>query len=149
MFKIEDDNEMKKVFSALVLFVFLSGCSWLGWSEPKVETQAPNNFLWLAAKEKLAFMPILQESEAEGFILTDWSSIGNVKDEQFKFGVSITSHELKTDSFKVEVYKRIKDGNEWIDRNPDNRIALRIQKAILLRARQLYRENFMREKGYN
>ena len=138
---------MKKILPIFLVVVLLSAC----FSKPSPQElemmSAPNNYIWLAAKEKFSFMPIVQESQKEGFILTNWAYVGKQTDEQFKFGVLISSPTLKADSLKVEVYKRIRDGHEWIERNPDNRVALKVEKAILIRAGQLYRENLKNEKG--
>ena len=59
---------MKKILPIFLVVVLLSAC----FSKPSPQElemmSAPNNYIWLAAKEKFSFMPIVQESQKEGFI---------------------------------------------------------------------------------
>ncbi len=118
---------MKKRVLAIFLGLFLvSGCSWFSsvnpFSTEYDEANAPgkvkmaagvNPYLWQATLAKLSFMPLDTADSNSGVVTTDWSSIGDDKDESFKITVHILSRELRTDALEVVVFKRVWEDGKW------------------------------------
>lgn len=95
-----------------------------------------NPYLWQASLDKLSFMPLSAADSKGGVIITEWKQMG--VDEEFKVNVTIYTRELRADSFKVEVFKRVMKKGMWVDAEPDKVLSEELEKAILLKARDLY-----------
>ena len=67
--------------------------------------------------------------------------MGDVKNEQFKINVQVLSKELRVECLKVSVFKRVLEKGQWVDAEPDERLSRETEKAILVKARQLYRND--------
>ena len=144
---------MKKHFSSLLAAAFLlSGCSWLSalnpWAEEKPaaetrevvpEARGVNRYLWQASLEKMSKMPLLKSDLENGTIVSDWMVVNGVPDEKFKITVRILCPELRADGLKVNVSKMNRIGGEWVQSQPDRRLAGEIEKIILKQASVLYR----------
>lgn len=139
---------MKKHF--LICFavaLVVCGCSLsslnpFGGDEKKVEDETGvNHYLWQASLDKLSFMPLATVDATSGLIVTDWATVGDVKNEQFKINVQVLSKELRVECLKVGVFKRVLEKGQWVDAEPDDRLSRETEKAILVRARQLYRND--------
>ena len=59
--------------------------------------------------------------------------------EKFKITVRILCPELRADGLKVNVSKMNRIGGEWVQSQPDRRLAGEIEKIILKQASVLYR----------
>ena len=139
---------MKKHFLvSLAVVLVICGCSLSSLNpfraeEKKLEDEAGvNHYLWQASLDKLSFMPLATVDATSGLIVTDWTVLGEAKNEQFKISVQIFSKELRVDCLKVSVFKRVLENNHWTDVTPDERLSTETEKAILVRARQLYRND--------
>jgi hypothetical protein len=137
--------------SALVLLAALSlGLAACGKSEGSPSAAYPgeaggknqagigvNSFLWRASLDTLAFMPLSSVDPFGGVIITDWYANPDVANERFKMTVYILDRRLRADGVKVAVFRQVKSGSNWADApsNPDT--AVKLENAILTRARQL------------
>lgn len=66
-----------------------------------------SNPLWRASIETLDFIPLVNVDYAGGIIITDWYSVENDNNESLKISIQFLSNEVRSDSLKVNVYKRI------------------------------------------
>ena len=96
-----------------------------------------NSFLWRAALDTLAFMPLASNDPFGGVIITDWRIDPNAPTERFKMTVYILDPRLRADGVKVNVFKQVNGVNGWVDAQVDPDTPLQIENAILTRARQL------------
>ena len=101
---------------------------------------AVNSFLWRATLDTISFMPISTADPFGGVITTDWHSAGQVVDERFKLNVFILTPTLRADGLRVSVFGQRKLPNGWQDAALPQETAIRIEDAILTRARQLRRQ---------
>jgi hypothetical protein len=141
----------KSLCSALILLVGLSlGLAACGKSAGSPSAAYPserggkneaaigvNSFLWRASLDTLAFMPLSSVDPFGGVIITDWYANPDVANERFKMTVYILDRRLRADGVKVAVFRQVKSGSNWADApsNPDT--AVKLENAILTRARQL------------
>lgn len=97
-----------------------------------------NAFLWRATLDTLSFMPLSNADPFGGVVLSDWYSPAQSPDERMKVSVYILDTRLRADALKVSVFRQTKQGGgAWSDAavSPDTQI--RIENAILNRAREL------------
>lgn len=154
---------MKKRLSAMLLVLTLvSGCASVesvmpDWSdlnpfsedENSVEEKkvvnpmvlAVNPYLWQASLDKLSFMPLVSADSKGGVIITDWKSMQGAANEQFKVTVTIHTRELRADGLKAEVFERELSNGVWVDKKANPKLADELEKAILYRARDLFRRD--------
>lgn len=139
---------MKKLFSVFLFSVFiLSGCSyfssWNPWNEEgeAYSEQNINQYLWQAALDKLAFMPLQLKDMKEGRIVTDWYSVAGYNGEKFKLDIRIMSEHLRTDCLKVEGYSRKNVNGKWEDMPMNLSLLSAIKISILEKARILYQKS--------
>ena len=65
-----------------------------------------SNPLWRATLETLDFLPLSTVDYSGGVIITDWYSDGNKK-ESIKITLRFLSNEIRSDSLKIIVHKKI------------------------------------------
>ena len=66
------------------------------------------NPMWRASLETLDFLPLTTVDYSGGIIITDWYS-ENDNDESIKLTVRFLSNEIRSDSLKIIVHKKICD----------------------------------------
>jgi len=97
-----------------------------------------NNFLWRAALDSLAFMPLASADPFGGVIVTDWHSLPEAPDERFKVNLFILGRELRADGLRAAVFRQRRDrAGAWADTPVDAATVTRLEDAILTRAREL------------
>ncbi len=97
-----------------------------------------NSFLWRASLDTISFLPIKSADAFGGVIITDWHSPAGSPNERFKLNVYILDRALRADGIRVGVFRQVLDRNgKWRDAKTANKTALKIEDAILTRARQL------------
>ncbi len=97
-----------------------------------------NVFLWRAALDTIAFMPIASADPFGGTIITDWYQLPEGPAQRYKLNVYILDRVLRADGVRVSVFKQTKDtSGQWIDVKIDGKMAADIENSILTRARQL------------
>jgi hypothetical protein len=100
-------------------------------------TLGVNSYLWHASLDTLAFMPLASADPFGGVIITDWYSSPDDANERVKVTVYILDRRLRADGLKIAVFRQTRAGTAWADApvNPDT--AVRLEDAILTRAREL------------
>lgn len=96
-----------------------------------------NSYLWRATLDTLSFMPLAQADPFGGVIITDWYQNPEAVDEQFKLNVLILDQRLRTNALKVSVFRRVREGAEWVDKPAADKVARELENKILTRAREL------------
>jgi hypothetical protein len=71
-----------------------------------------NGFLWRAALDTIAFMPISSADPFGGVIITDWYASPDTPNERTKLNVFIRDRDLRADGIKVSVFRQTKNPNE-------------------------------------
>ena len=97
-----------------------------------------NVFLWRAALDTLAFMPIANADPFGGTIITDWYQLPEGPAQRYKLNVFILDRVLRADGVRVSIFKQTKDATgQWGDAKVEPKMASDIENSILTRARQL------------
>ena len=96
-----------------------------------------NPYLWKASIETISFMPIASADPFAGIIVTDWYST-NTPTERCKLNIFINGAEFKTDNLKVNSFcQKLSDKNLWVDTFNDNDNDIKIENAILNKAKKI------------
>jgi hypothetical protein len=99
---------------------------------------AVNAYLWRAALDTLAFMPLASADPYGGVIITDWYVNPEQPNERFKCTVYILDSRLRADGLNVSVTKEVSNGQGgWVTAPASPQTETDIENAILTRARQL------------
>ena len=97
-----------------------------------------NSFLWRATLDTLSFMPLTSADPFGGVIITDWYSMPESPNDRFKMTIYILDRRLRADGIKVAVFKQTKDrALRWLNAEVTGDTAVRLENAILTRARQI------------
>ncbi len=96
-----------------------------------------NSFLWRATLDTLSFMPLASADPFGGVIITDWYEDPAAPGERFKVNAVILDKTLRSDGIKITVFKQKLDKNSWRDQKVDDKLARKLEDAVLTRARQL------------
>jgi hypothetical protein len=98
-----------------------------------------NSFLWRAALDTVAFMPVASADPFGGVILTDWYENPDKPGERFKLNIYILDRQLRADAVRVAVFKqeREKKKDAWRDAKVPAQTGTDIENTILTRAREL------------
>ncbi len=99
---------------------------------------AVNGFLWRAALDSTAFMPLRSADAYGGAIITDWYSPPESPSERFKITVLVQGATLRADGVKVTVFKQKRDDKGgWVDARVAKNTSIDLENVILARARNL------------
>lgn len=97
-----------------------------------------NKYLWQATLDTLDFLPLVSTDPFTGVIATDWAGTPEAPGERLKVTAYLTKPELEASSLRVAVYRQVSDGQGgWQPAAVSPQTALRLENAILARARQL------------
>lgn len=97
-----------------------------------------NGYLWRAALDTVAFMPLLTVDSSGGVIISDWYVPPESPQERFKVNVLIQGLELSSTGVRVTVFRQTKDKKgKWTDAKADNATKLDLESIILSQARVL------------
>jgi hypothetical protein len=106
------------------------------------QTDAPqlgvNAYLWRAALDTLTFMPLGSADPVGGVIITDWYSAPENPNERMKVTVYILDRRLRADALKVAVFRQSRTTEGWVDAAVNAETPVRLENAILTRARELH-----------
>lgn len=96
-----------------------------------------NAYLWRAALDTLAFMPMLSADAVGGSIITDWYQPVPSNPEKFQVVCTVLDRRLRSDSISVVVHRQIKENGQWVDAPVTSHTASDLTSKIQVRARQL------------
>jgi hypothetical protein len=96
-----------------------------------------NIYLWRAALESIAFMPITQADSNGGVIATDWYSQPDQPTERVRANILILGKTLRADVLKVSLFKQQKKGDSWQDVPVSQATVTSLEDNILTRARAI------------
>jgi hypothetical protein len=97
-----------------------------------------NSYLWRASLDTISFMPVNSADPFGGVIVTDWHSMVETPQERFKLNVYILGRTLRADGIRVAVFRQVQDNSgSWRDAAVPDQAGIKIEDAILTRARQL------------
>ena len=97
-----------------------------------------NAYLWRATLDTLNFMPLASSDPIGGVVITDWYSPPENPNERIKVTTYILDRRLRADALRVSVFRQTRDGNEWVDAQTNPDTAVRLENAILTRAREIH-----------
>ena len=108
---------------------------------------ASSNVLWRATLKSLDFLPLLNADYSGGIIIYDWYSQTSSPKEQIKISVQFLNNELRSDSIKIIVHKKICETVERCSNSTlDQKFANSIKESIITSARTLKIEEAKKEK---
>ena len=96
-----------------------------------------NGFLWRATLDTLNFMPLTSADPVGGVVISDWYAAPEKPDEHMKVTVYILDRRLRADAVKVSVFRQVRNNNVWSDAQTNPDTGIRLENAILARAREL------------
>ena len=96
-----------------------------------------NAYLWRAALDTLAFMPLASADPFGGVIITDWYQPPTGTGERFKATGYILGRQLRADGVRVAVYRQVMQGGQWVDAPVSPATTGEIENKVLARAREL------------
>jgi predicted small lipoprotein YifL len=108
----------------------------------RITTIGVNAYLWRAALDTIAFMPLAQVDSNGGIIITDWYSTPSAPNERVKVTVSILDTELRADAIKVSANRQTIAGSGWVDAPVRPGTVQKLEETILSKARDLRRAQF-------
>jgi hypothetical protein len=97
-----------------------------------------NGFIWQATLDALSFMPMTSADPIGGIVITDWYQSRSEPKERFKVTVYILDKNLRADGVRVSAFKQKMTSNGWQDVSMRPEIAIKLENAILSRARELH-----------
>ena len=96
-----------------------------------------NAFLWRGALDTIAFMPLASADPFGGVIITDWYTPPGTSGERFKATIYILSRDLRSDGVRVNIYRQVLQGNQWVDATVAKSTIGDIENKVLARARHM------------
>lgn len=98
-----------------------------------------NAWMWQASLETLAFAPLVATDPRGGVISTAWYSDRAEPNERFRLTVFIQGQNLRADGVRVAVLRqaRAERDGPWQSVDSDREVRIKIENAILTRAREL------------
>ena len=96
-----------------------------------------NIFLWKGALETVDFMPLNSADPVGGTIITDWYSTTENQKERCKLNIFISGKTLNTENLKVTSFCQEFNGQIWTNKNVDQNNNVKIENAILNKAKKL------------
>lgn len=96
-----------------------------------------NAYLWRAALDTLAFMPLSSADPFGGVIITDWYQPPTGPGERFKATGYILGRQLRADAVRIAVYRQVLQGGQWVDAPVSPATTGEIENKVLARAREL------------
>lgn len=96
-----------------------------------------NIYLWRAALESVAFMPITQADSNGGVITTDWYSNPAQPNERVRANVLILGKTLRADALKVSLFRQVKADGMWKDEAVSPATITALEDTILTKARAI------------
>jgi len=96
-----------------------------------------NPYLWKASLETIDFMPLSSTDPFAGIIITDWYTDEDNLGERCKLNIFVKGKELKTENLKVSSFCQSFSDNQWVNKPSIKKNNIRIENAILNKAKKL------------
>ena len=96
-----------------------------------------NPFLWKAALDTIDFMPLSSADQLGGTIITDWYSTTSNEKERCKLNIFITGKRLNTENLRVTSFCQEFKDPTWVNKKVDQENNIKIENAILNKAKKL------------
>lgn len=97
-----------------------------------------NSFLWRAALDTVAFMPLASADPFGGVIITDWWTPQESPEERFKVTIYILDARLRADGIKVAIFRQQRvSASDWADTFVAPETVVEMENAVLTKARQI------------
>ncbi len=106
-------------------------------SDSAINNMSVNVFLWRGTLETIDFMPLSSADPIGGTIITDWYSTTENQSERCKLNIFITGKKLNTENLKVTSFCQEFKDQMWVNKKIDKNNNLKIENAILNRAKKL------------
>ena len=100
-------------------------------------TMNVNVYLWRASLETIDFMPLNSADPIGGTIITDWYSTGDNQKERCKLNIFISGKKLNAGNLKVRSFCQEKKDQIWVNKNIKKENNIKIENAILNKAKKL------------
>ncbi|HEX2150626.1 MAG TPA: DUF3576 domain-containing protein [Stellaceae bacterium] len=101
--------------------------------------------LWEAARDALGFAGFASEDPMSGLLMTNWYSPPAKPNERLRVSAFILSRALRSDSLSVTIDRQVQSPTgQWTDAPVSTDTVAELETAILLRARQMYAEQYRR-----
>jgi hypothetical protein len=82
-------------------------------------------------------MPLSSADPIGGVVISDWYATPERPDEHMKVTVYILDRRLRADAVRVAVFRQVRAANGWTDAQTNPDTGIRLENAILARAREL------------
>ncbi len=96
-----------------------------------------NPFLWKGALETIEFMPLSSADQVGGTIITEWYSTSANPNERCKLNIFISGKQLNTENLRVTSFCQEFKDPSWINKKIDQENNIKIENAILNKAKKL------------
>ena len=96
-----------------------------------------NIYLWRAALESVAFMPLTQADSNGGVIVTDWYTNPAQPNERVRANVLILGKTLRADALKVSLFRQVQSEGRWTDVPVAPATVTALEDTILTKARAI------------
>ncbi len=94
-----------------------------------------SNPMWRAAFDVIDFMPLVTVDYSGGTIITDWYADNKAPNEALKFTIRFLSNEIRADSVKVIIHRRVcKQQTNCIINKISSKLENEIRTAIVKKA---------------
>ena len=132
------------VLASMILIAPLAACGKKGrpvadLAASRTTTIGINSYLWRAALDTLAFMPLVQTDSNGGVIVTDWYANPQAPNERIKLTVTVLDQDLRADALRVAASRQVQQGGAWIDVPVQAATVQKLEDIILTKARDLRR----------
>ena len=107
---------------------------------------ATSNPLWRASLDTLDFMVLANVDYAGGLIISDWYSDNN-PDEAIKITLRFLDNEVRVDSIKVTIHKKICKNNNCRIKQVESDLSFDIKDKILKKAAYLVKTDKKKKKS--
>ena len=108
-----------------------------------------SNPMWRASLEVLDFLPMTTVDYSGGMIISDWYTDNNSDNESIKITIRFLSNEIRSDSLKIIVHKKICPNNSTackVNILNDNKISQELRSTIIKKASLLQEESKKKKK---
>lgn len=134
------------VLIAMVCGLAVAGCgkkdrakSAAALAPARIATIGVNSYLWSAALETIAFMPLATVDSNGGVIVTDWYASPTVPNERVKVTIAILDTQLRADAIRVSASRQTLAASGWVEATVRAGTVQKLEEAILGKARDMRR----------